>query len=273
VQTATGDPRAGETYLELQLEQMDGGVPGNTALRQLAGVGQESVEALARYGDEGAVMAEVVAERADDVVDVLDSGLIYVDPANTQDFAEDLLSNIQALQGGDVRVYYSAASGAVYTSAPTTKALEALDELTSIVESGRISGADVDRLVEVIAAESTRGSGSRLVLGRYGADGVYIHEALDNGGQFYDTGGVVWGRLKALRDKGFDPWRVNEAVLRSQLQNGARVDFVAEDIGSVLNSTDPLVFDSPRADEIRWLLENAPDYGYRLDGNAWVPKE
>ncbi|HMK07629.1 MAG TPA: hypothetical protein VK449_01215, partial [Anaerolineales bacterium] len=34
-QTATHDPRAGETYLELQLEMMDGGVPGNTAAREL----------------------------------------------------------------------------------------------------------------------------------------------------------------------------------------------------------------------------------------------
>jgi hypothetical protein len=273
IQTATGDPRAQQTALELRLETMDGGLPGNTAIRQLRDIGEEAAEALARYGDEGAAIAAVVGERSDDVLGVLDEGIVYVRPADAQDFAEDLLSNIRALQGGDVRVYYSATSGAVYTSAPTTKALEAVDELTAIVKSGTTSGPDVDRLVEIIAAESTRGSGNRLVLGQYGANGVYIHEALDDGGQFYDTGGVVWERLKALGDRGFDPWRVNEAALRSRLESGARVDFVAEDIATVLNSNDPLVFDSPRADEIRWLMENASDYGYRLEGNSWLRTE
>jgi hypothetical protein len=253
------------------LELADGGVPGNTAIRELADVGQDAVETLARYGDEGAAIAEVVAERSDEVVDILESGIVYVDPENARDFAEDLLSNLRAPDVGDIRVYYSAASGAVYASAPTTEALDALDQLEGIVRSGRTSGDDVDRLVDIIAAASTRGSGNRAVLGQYGANGVYIHESLDNGGVFYDTGGEIWERLKALEQQGFDPWKVNEGFLRAQLQDGVRVDFVAEEIGDVLNSTDPRVFDSPRADEIRWLLENASEYGYRREGNNWLP--
>jgi hypothetical protein len=49
VQTATRDPRAGETYIELQLELADGGAPGNTAIRELQ---QELGEAVGRYGPE-----------------------------------------------------------------------------------------------------------------------------------------------------------------------------------------------------------------------------
>jgi len=49
VQTATGDPRAPQTALELRLETMDGGVPGNTAIRELE---QEMAEAASRRADD-----------------------------------------------------------------------------------------------------------------------------------------------------------------------------------------------------------------------------
>jgi hypothetical protein len=210
------------------METMDGGVPGNTAFRELAEVGQESVEALARYGDEGAAMAEVIAERSDEVLDVLDGGVVVVRPGAAQDFAEDLLSNLRALRGGDIRVYYSATSGAVYTSAPTAKALDALEQLKAIVASGRMSGDDVDQLVEIIAAESMRGSGNRLVLGKYGGDrALYIHDALDNSGTFFDTGDVVY---RQLNDMGLD-WDVNAAALRQQVEAGMPVEFSLRGMG------------------------------------------
>lgn len=43
---------------------------------------------------------------------------------------------------------------------------------------------------------------------------------------------------------------------------------IGEDIFAVLR--EPLSRVSFRANEIRWLLENAEDYGYMRIGNSWV---
>jgi len=66
VQTATRDPRAGETYIELQLELADGGVPGNTAVRE---IGQETLELLGQHTDEA---TQFLARYADDGIDLVD---------------------------------------------------------------------------------------------------------------------------------------------------------------------------------------------------------
>ena len=291
IQTATHDPRAGETYIELRLELEDGGVPGNTAIRELSDVGEEALEAFARFGDEGAAMAEVVAERSDEVVEILNDGVVVVRPDKAREFAEDLFSDLRALNRGDIRVYYSATSGAVYASAPTTKALEALEQLEAIVQSGRRSGDDVDRLIEIIASESVRGSGERLVLGKYGGNGLYIHDALDNTGQFYDTGGEVYTRLRTI---GLD-WDVNAAALRDQVQSGTSIEFSLRGmdpseldietraIGAVVSSNLAqardilgILPDKPtpaRLLEAQWMLEAgyAPELGALSEGVIrWV---
>ena len=48
--------------------------------------------------------------------------------------------------------------------------------------------------------------------------------------------------------------------------------YLAEDILAVISSGDPRVFGSSWSREIRWLLENAEEYGYRLEGNSWLPE-
>jgi hypothetical protein len=70
VQTATNDPRAPETALELQLEYMDGGVPGNTAIRRLEG---EVSEAGSRHAEEVLDAAAGVVNRyGDDAVRLIE---------------------------------------------------------------------------------------------------------------------------------------------------------------------------------------------------------
>ncbi|HSR47944.1 MAG TPA: hypothetical protein VLL77_08140 [Anaerolineales bacterium] len=267
IQSIRGDPRAYETKLELDLEYGDGGVPGNTVIRELWDTAGDALRTLSRYGDESVALANVVATKSDDVVQVLENGIILVRPERAEDVAGELLSSLRVSEVGDVRVYYSATSGAVYSSVPTTGSLEALDRLEEVVNSGRVSGEDVDKLVEAIAAGSTRGSGDRLVLGRFAPDGFYIRESLDNGGLFYDTGGQVWARLKALEGKGLDPIRVNLAVLQQQMERGVpQIQLVDETIDEVFR----LRSGSDTAAELRFLLETAESFGYRLDGETWT---
>jgi hypothetical protein len=219
LQIAVGDPRAGETALELQLEYMDGGLPGNTAIRELGDVGQDALSSVANYGDEAAEVATVLQRHSDDVLDVLDDGVIHVRPDVAEEVGDELA---EVLAGRNVRVWRSTTSGAVYVSVPTRQALDALDELEAIARSGRRTGDDVEELIETIAAASTRGSGDRVVLGRFARTGEYIQTALDDGGVFLDTSGEVYQRLQAA---GIDPGRVNEAWLRLRHQGGLPFEY------------------------------------------------
>ena len=108
-----------------------------------------------------------------------------------------------------------------------------------------------------------------MVLGTYDSNGVYIGDAVENGGIFFDTGDAVWDHLV---DSGIeDLFVVNEQFLRNQLESGVeRIDFVVENIWDVVNSPDPDISTSFRAKEIDWLLKNADKYGYELIGNSWV---
>jgi VIT1/CCC1 family predicted Fe2+/Mn2+ transporter len=65
LQIAAGDPRAGETALELQLEYMDGGAPGNTVVREF----DDAADAarIASPGD-----GEALQEAADSIIQWLD---------------------------------------------------------------------------------------------------------------------------------------------------------------------------------------------------------
>ena len=119
-----------------------------------------------------------------------------------------------------------------------------------------------------MAAATSHGNGNRVVLGAWQSNGGYIGDAVENGGIFFDTGDEVWN---VLEDIGIDPWRVNEAYMRRQLEAGVeKIEFVGDDIFSVISSPDERVRNSYRAKEINWLLENAGSYGYTLKGNTWI---
>jgi len=91
---------------------------------------------------------------------------------------------------------------------------------------------------------------------------------MENGGIFFDTGDEVW---EALRKSGVDPWLVNEAFLRRQLEAGVkRVDFASGNVWDTL--LDPSLMTSYRVKELQWMLDNANKYGYELVGNSWIRK-
>ncbi len=122
------------------------------------------------------------------------------------------------------------------------------------------------RLIKALAEQSTRGSGSRVVIGKWVEGGGYIAEAQKHGGIYFETAEGVWDAL------GKDPelaWAVNEQFLRNQLEAGvSRIELVEETIERVLR--DPTRSKSFTAREIRFLLQEAANYGYELIGNSWV---
>ena len=114
----------------------------------------------------------------------------------------------------------------------------------------------------------------RVVLGKWdGQDGGYIGEARAHGGIYYDTGGDAW---KALTEALSDPdqtaltWQANQHFLENQMENGVpRIEYV---LGQYSSIEDVLLKrqGSFSAMEIEFLNDNAPLYGYRRVGNAWV---
>ncbi len=116
----------------------------------------------------------------------------------------------------------------------------------------------------------------RVVLGKWGGDeGGYIGEARGHGGIYYDTSSEVWDNIghglseQAAIDIG---WEVNENFLRTQMERGVdRIDYVTE--GTRFNSIADVLrldADSFSAKEIRYLVENAGDYGYERVGDSWI---
>lgn len=143
-------------------------------------------------------------------------------------------------------------------------------------------GRPTSELSQRIADMSTHYVGDdadRVVLGKWAGDeNGYIGEARRNGGIYYDTSGDVWDNIghglskQAAIDLG---WEVNENFLRSQMERGvARIDYVTE--GTRFNSIADVLrldADSFSAKEIRYLIENAGDYGYERVGDSWVRVE
>ncbi|WP_249044864.1 WXG100 family type VII secretion target [Mycobacterium riyadhense] len=115
----------------------------------------------------------------------------------------------------------------------------------------------------------------RVVLGRFdGQDGGYIGEARGHGGIYYDTGRDAWdaiGHGLGSADADALGWQVNEQFLRGQMENGvSRIEYVLNDQYPSLEAVVLKFPDSFSAKEIEFLVENAPKYGYRRVGNAWV---
>jgi hypothetical protein len=137
--------------------------------------------------------------------------------------------------------------------------------VASQLREAAAGGGDMSGLVQKLADMSTRGSGDRLVLGKFVEGGGYIKEAQTNGGRFFLTGKGVY---EALGDFRKDlAWAVNEQVLKSALESGIdRVEFVGESIKDVLQKAEG----SARYREVNWMLDNADRYGYKQVGNSWI---
>jgi hypothetical protein len=263
IQTARGDPRAVETALELQLEKLDN-VPGNTTFREIY---ETAAEFFGRKSDEMAQVTSMLARFGDDV-QIENDGLVRFGTDVAPEAIEDIAEELRALPGR--RVWVSGST--IYVNSSTQSAMTAVSQLKSAVRNGA-DEATINRLIDQVAAATTRGRGNRVVLGTWQEGSGYIGDAVENGGVFFDTGDDVWKVLKELEDSGVEPWRINEAFLRQQLENSVdEIEFVGEDIFSVINNPDQRVRESFRAKEIDWMLRNASDYGYQLIGNKWVKK-
>lgn len=182
IQTARGDPAAMETALQLQLEQLDGGVPGNTTFREIY---ENTVTLFARHDDEAAQIASVALRHSNDVLEEVDGFLLRVDPEAAEEIAEEL----EAALGR--KVWFSSNNGVVYVSRPTKAGLGAVARLRTALQS-RVDDETIAKLIEEVAMASTRGSGNRVVLGAWKPGGGYIGEAVERGGVFFDTGEEVW---------------------------------------------------------------------------------
>lgn len=116
----------------------------------------------------------------------------------------------------------------------------------------------------------------RVVLGKWaGDDAGYIGEARHNGGIYYDTGNDTWnaiGHGLSKTDADALGWQVNEQFLVTQMENGIpRIDYVVE--GTRFSSIEDVLRADPNsfsAKEIKYLIENAPAYGYERIGDSWV---
>jgi hypothetical protein len=262
IQTAQGDPRAADTALELQLERLDN-TPGNTTFREIY---ENAVTLFSRHSDEAAQIASVAVRHGDDILDTFDDGMIRARP----EVAEGIAGELEEATGG--KVWFSASSGTIYVSNSSHRGLDAVAQLEMALRIGA-DEETIGRLVDEVAMASTRGNGSRIILGAWKEGGGYIGQALENDGIFFDTGNEVWDELKKID---IDPWQVNEAFLRRQLESGVeRVDFVGESIEGLFSAYDDIPFSelpAYRLKEIFWLEGNAGTYGYSRVGNSWIRK-
>jgi len=299
VQTAMGnDVAAAQTSIELQMEYMDGGVPGNSLVVQsrqiLEELGEEAVELVEKHGDD---IVPLFLKYGDDAIDIIrsygDEGIelllkngddaVRLFRAYGDDGVELLFKHgdevIDALDGKVVnvaiedaeqfandiadmtgaKVWVSTSTGAVYASRSSDEAIEAAEKLVEVGPNSRQAVEYVDKIVE----ESTRGDGNVVILGRYGENGEYIQAAVEKQGIFLDVGPDV---NQALKDGGVEFWIINERFLQSQLDAGVeRIDFVSGNINDVLDKFP----DSYAAREINWMMEHAGEE-YMLVGNSWI---
>ena len=128
----------------------------------------------------------------------------------------------------------------------------------------------VTELLKRIAANSTDGSGPRLVIG----EGMTpMQEALANGGVYTLVHPEV---LKQLKQNNIDPFLVYEAALRIEIESripridlaGAAVDEVLKAWTGKPSNQVPL-----HARQVLWLEENANRLAYERKGNSWILKQ
>ena len=129
--------------------------------------------------------------------------------------------------------------------------------------------AQVTELLKRIAANSTDGSGNRLVIG----EGMTpLQEALANGGRYTLVHPEV---LKQLKQNNIDPFLVYEAALRIEIESRIpQIDLAGAHVDEVLKAWTGQPGDQVplHARQVLWLEENAPHFGYGRNGNSWILK-
>jgi hypothetical protein len=156
-------------------------------------------------------LSSVALHYSDDVLEIARDGMVYL---RRGDLVDEIAQEIAEATGR--KIWVSSSPSRIYVSLSTEDGLEAVAKLQAAVKSGT-DDKTVHALIEEIARASTRGDGERVVLGAWQEGGGYIDDAVKNGGMFFDTGDEVW---QMLQSAGIDPWKVNEAFMQIQMEQG-----------------------------------------------------
>jgi len=275
IQTWRGDILgAAETAHELQMEYMDGGMPGNAIAKEL---GEEVSEWVTKYG---ADVVDFVSLYGDDAVDLIrkygGDGVtllhLYGDGVvNLVETYGDIAVNLLTKYGDDGveilerygdNIFSVGENGILVIAGENAEVIaKELSEITNnevfysvgkgmlslpkstdegvqasyqLVKVG-VGGTGSEELIQVIVENSTRGNGNRLVLGKW--------VKMEDGGGYVkdalDNGGIFLDTgpevSKLLEDNGIEFWVVNEKFLESQLESGVeRIDFVSGNVDDLL---------------------------------------
>ena len=134
---------------------------------------------------------------------------------------------------------------------------------------------EVEKILKSIAELTTRGAGDHVVLGPFAKTGVFIQEALDTNGVFWDVGDELW---TALEESGIDMFKANDQFLRVQIERGInRFDIINTDVSKVLqklNDGPPIAWNQISYTNKEILdIATMPGIPYELKGNSWVRTE
>ena len=150
MQTASGDPRASETALELQLEGMDG-VPGNTTFRE---VFDQATSLLRKRTDSATQIATILGRVAD--IQTSPDGFVRFGPDVAAETIEEIAEEIRLIDGRNAWVF----GNEMYINSSNSSALEAVAKLKLAIDIGADRNTRQNLLEDIIAATS-RGSGDR----------------------------------------------------------------------------------------------------------------
>jgi hypothetical protein len=129
--------------------------------------------------------------------------------------------------------------------------------------------SQVIELLKSVAANSTNGSGQRLVIG----EGITsMREAMSNGGKYTLLHPEVENKLK---QNNIDPYLIYEAALRIEIGAGiSSIDLAGENVEQILQvwkgKTTAQAPNHVRV--VLWLEANASSLGYERRGNSWTSK-
>jgi len=131
---------------------------------------------------------------------------------------------------------------------------------------------EVEKILHRVAELTSRGSGDHVVLGPYGSSGIFIQDALDTNGVFWDVGDELW---EALDETGVDMFKANDQFLRLHIENGIdRFDVVHTNVDKVINDFNvnaPKDWTTIKYTEKEILdLASIPDIPYQLVENSWI---
>ncbi|MGB7876762.1 MAG: Ig-like domain repeat protein, partial [Anaerolineales bacterium] len=257
IQTWRGDSvGALETMQELQMEYMDGGIPGNAIARE---IGEEVSEWTTKYGDD---VVDLVRLYGDDAVDLI--RLHKGDAVKLiRNYGKEGIALLKA-HGDDAinivikveRLSDDAFEKAWQQGPDAMKALSFWDEEDLIKYSDElvsrapqdavvlkaasklagmknIDSDEAQELIKIIAENSIIGDGDRLILGKWvegSLDAGFIGKARSENALFYGTNPGLQKIIDSMdnlsgseKEKLF--WAVNEQVLQKSIDRNWKIDY------------------------------------------------